>query len=170
MENPLQIKKYRSFVRLFFIMLNACLGSFLFGYFLSVYNPIQSEIAYVNGWLTDTNRDLIEGLISAVIPLGALFGALASGWVSMRFGRKNSFFIIDLICIIGCSITMVIGLPCLLIGRAICGVVVGLNSAIVPLYVREISPVSISGFFGSLINFMLNVGITVSFVLGKQST
>jgi MFS family permease len=168
MDSPTKNKKYRSFFRLFFLMLNACLGSFLFGYFLSVFNPIQSEIAFVNGWLTDNNRKLIEGLISAVIPLGALFGALASGWVSMKFGRKNSFFIIDFICIVGCSITMINGLPYLLIGRIICGMVVGLNSAVVPLYVRELAPIGVSGIFGSLINFMLNIGITTSFILGKQ--
>jgi MFS family permease len=168
MNSNVHIKKHRSFLRLFFIMMNACLGSFLFGYFLSVYNPIQKEVAYVNGWVTDSNLALIEGLISAVIPLGALFGALASGWLSMKVGRKNSFFLIDFICIVGCSITMIIGLPYLIIGRAICGFVVGLNSAIVPLYVREISPVSISGIFGGLIGFMLSMGILVSFLLGND--
>jgi MFS family permease len=149
-------------------MLNACLGSFLFGYFLSVYNPIQDEIASANAWTGRSDREVIEGLVSAMIPLGALFGALISGWMSIKFGRKVSLIITDCLCIIGCLVTMIIGLPGMIIGRLVCGVSVGLNSAIVPLYIREISPVSISGFFGSLINFMLNLGITVTFLLGLK--
>lgn len=35
------------------------------------------------------------------------------------------------------------------LGRVMTGLIVGANSAIVPLYIREISPVEISGLTGS---------------------
>ena len=36
-----------------------------------------------------------------------------------------------------------------ILARALCGICVGFNSAVVPLYINEISPISVSGLAGS---------------------
>ena len=51
-------------------------------------------------------------------------------------------------------------------GRFICGISVGLNSVIVPLYVREISPKQISGMMGSFNQGFINVGNILSAFFG----
>jgi hypothetical protein len=38
---------------------------------------------------------------------------------------------------------------CVFGGRFLCGIVLGLNSTVVPMYIKEMSPVSISGMLGS---------------------
>ncbi len=46
------------------------------------------------------------------------------------------------------------------------GIIVGINSSVIPLYLKEMSPVSISGLVGSLNNVFINVGMIVAYVLG----
>ena len=57
--------------------------------------------------------------------------------------------IIDMLSIFGIIISLLSfqtrGVKLLLLGRFICGVTVGLNSMLVPLYIKEVSPVSMSG-------------------------
>ncbi len=46
--------------------------------------------------------------------------------------------------------------------RLVIGIVVGINSTLVPVYVREMSPVSVSGFTGSMVQAFINIGIMTS--------
>ena len=54
----------------------------------------------------------------------------------------------------------------ILIGRFLYGITAGLNSALVPLYIREISPVEYSGETGSVAMIFLHLGILVSYLFG----
>jgi hypothetical protein len=56
---------------------NACLGSWFFGYNLGVYNSAQKIIQKLNSWDDDVYADN-TALITAFMPLGALIGALFS--------------------------------------------------------------------------------------------
>jgi MFS family permease len=48
------------------------------------------------------------------------------------------------------ALTLIENIYLLIAGRAICGFAVGLNSALVPLYINEISPTSVSGIAGTM--------------------
>ncbi len=50
--------------------------------------------------------------------------------------------------------------------RFVSGIIVGINSSVIPLYLKEMSPVSISGLVGSLNNLFINLGMIVAYVLG----
>lgn len=52
-----------------------------------------------------------------------------------------------------------------MLGRLVGGFAVGLNSALVPLYINEIAPSEISGNMGAMNQTFVNVGILTSFLL-----
>ena len=86
--------------------------------------------------------------MTSIVPFVALVGALIGGPLA-KLGRKIALIATDVFSIIG-VITCVCGLHfksinAFLIGRIICGINVGLNSTLVPLYIKEISPVKMSG-------------------------
>jgi len=60
-------------------------------------------------------------------------------------GRKLSLIITDIVGIVGMVLTLFENIPCLLIGRLLIGTSIGLNSVLIPIYVNEMSPESISG-------------------------
>ena len=62
-------------------------------------------------------------------------------------------------------------LTVLIIGRVLCGIGVGFSSFLVPLYsnmysVRELAPIEIYARLGSINQFMITLGILVSYVIG----
>jgi MFS family permease len=56
----------------------------------------------------------------------------------------------------------------LLIGRTLNGIMFGVNALLVPMYIREISPVEISGRMGTFHKLIINIGIFVAFLIGLQ--
>ena len=99
------------------------------------------------------------------MPLGAIIGSIIGGILSTKIGRKKTCITADLMGIVGCVIWIFKGTSLILIGRFVCGVVVGINSVIVPVYINEISPPSISGVMGAITDFMINFGVFISFLI-----
>ena len=58
----------------------------------------------------------------------------------------------------------------LFIGRIICGLVVGLNSTIVPVYIREVSPKVMTGKLGSSNQINFSVGKFIAILTGLGIT
>lgn len=145
-------------------VLTAALGSLFFGFFIGAYNPAQSCIEIVNGW-SDSEKDTYSGLATALMPIGAVFGAFLCGFLGSSYGRWTTFMVTDLIGLVGAVLLIFKG-PTLFIGRVVGGLAVGINSAMVPTYINEISPLKVSGVMGALTNLMINSGILVSFLLG----
>ena len=58
--------------------------------------------------------------------------------------------ITDLIGIIGAGLGIITNIYVLFISRVILGIGAGLNSAIVPLYIKEYTPLALTGSIGSL--------------------
>jgi MFS family permease len=50
--------------------------------------------------------------------------------------------------------------------RFVSGIVVGVNSTLVPIYVKEMSPISVSGLTGSMTQVFINVGLISSQLMG----
>lgn len=56
---------------------------------------------------------------------------------------------IDIVTIIGSLVTSLGEYHWLLLGRVILGIGVGVNTTLLPIYIQEIAPLSISGILGS---------------------
>ena len=85
-------------------------------------------------------------LIVSIALIGAAIGALFSGSISDRLGRKPVIIVADLLFTTG-SVIMAFApsIPVLMIGRLTIGLGVGVASQIVPLYLSEVAPVEIRG-------------------------
>jgi len=155
---------HKSSLKVFLQVMAVCFGAFFFGYSLGVYNNAKDTMHTILG-LTE-NLPFYDGLISSLIPAGALVGAISSGIVLDKFSRKNALIITDLIGLVGVGLSLIASVPIFCFSRFFMGIATGLNSALVPLYIKEISPISISGSMGSFNQFMINVGITISYLWG----
>lgn len=74
--------------------------------------------------------------------------------------------ITDLIGIAGLGLGIIVNLYTLYLARFIIGVCVGLNSSLVPLYIKEYTPLTLIGTMGSMNQFTINFGILVAFLMG----
>lgn len=118
----------------------------------AIYGGVPYEI-------TSVNRSLITSLLS----LGTLIGALSGGWVTDKFGRRHTLSIGAAVYILGVIIqiapTEVAGL---IVGRIIAGFGVGLLSLVNPMYISEVAPARIRGATIACYQLFITIGILTS--------
>ena len=133
------------------LVFNATMGAFYFGYVYSIINTSADKLSAHFQWKGD-EKDKIISIITSLTPTAALFGALIAAPIA-KIGRRKAMIIADIIGIIGLLVCLysiyIKSLYTLFIGRVICGLIVGCNSALTPLYIKEISPVTMSGITGT---------------------
>ncbi|KAF4589540.1 glucose transporter [Ophiocordyceps camponoti-floridani] len=111
-------------------------------------------------------RDVVQGGITAAMAAGSWLGALASGPLSDRAGRRYSIMVGCVIWIIGSSIICASqSIPMLVVGRLINGFCVGIESAQVPVYIAEISPPSKRGRFIGMQQWAITWGILIMYYI-----
>ncbi|KAF2807674.1 general substrate transporter [Mytilinidion resinicola] len=107
-----------------------------------------------------------QGSITASMPIGSIFGALSSSFVSDRFSRKIAIQVSCLLWVLGSAIQSgANGIPALCIGRFVSGVGVGAASAIVPVYQAEIAPKEIRGRIITLQQWAITWGILIQYFI-----
>lgn len=112
----------------------------------------------------------MQSLITSILSAGTFFGALIAGDMADIFGRRTTI-------IAGCGIFIVgtilqvasTGYKLLVAGRAIAGIGVGFESAVVILYMSEIAPRKVRGALVSGYQFCITIGILVSHSLGAAN-
>ncbi|VDP42182.1 unnamed protein product, partial [Soboliphyme baturini] len=99
-----------------------------------------------------------------------MIGGTFSGFVADRFGRKGGMLLNNIIalfaaCLMGfCKVANSYWL--LIFGRLVIGINCGLNSALCPMYLTEISSINMRGMLGSVNQLVLTIAILVAQVLG----
>lgn len=83
--------------------------------------------------------------MTSSLPFGAIFGCLISGTMLKRIGERRTCMILDVIGIIFGILFMVKEYYIALFSRFILGIVMGVNEGIIPIYVKKMSPLQISG-------------------------
>lgn len=74
--------------------------------------------------------------------------------------------IIDIVSIGALFLCAISNVWVIILARFINGITVGINSALVPIFINEVSPTNMTGRTGSLNQAMINVGVIVSNLLG----
>lgn len=146
------------------ITFTAAIAGLLFGFDTGVISGALAFIA-TTFHLTSDQIFLREIIVSSV-PIGALFGAILSGWSSNEFGRRRSIIISALLFVIGTLLAAcAIQLAMVIIGRLIMGFAVGLSAMIVPMYLSEVAPPKIRGMTVFIFQLAITIGIMLAFII-----
>lgn len=144
----------------FFVCLMAALAGLLFGL----------DIGVIAGALPFITKDFIistheqEWVVSSMM-FGAAVGAIGSGWLSFKLGRKYSLIIGATLFVVGslCS-AFAPNVEVLYLARVILGLAVGVASYTAPLYLSEIAPEKIRGSMISMYQLMITIGILAAYL------
>lgn len=165
---------------LYGIVLVAVLGGLLFGYDTAVISGAEKGLqAYFLGASDFQYTDFIHGLTCSSALIGCVIGALISGWLANRLGRKHTLFVAGILFFVSAlgsahpefpfqqhsNATLTV-LNSFNYYRIIGGMGVGLASAICPMYIGEIAPAGKRGqlvswnqfaiIFGQLVVYFVN--------------
>lgn len=138
----------------------SALGGMLFGYDTGVISGailfIQQDFA-----LSPT----IEEIVISSVVLGAVLGAAAGGTLTDRFGRRIVLIVTAALFALGAVGTALAPTVFwLIVGRVIVGMAIGVASFTTPLYISEISPVTLRGRFVSFNQIALTSGIVIAYL------
>ena len=142
------------------ICLVASLGGLLFGFDTAVISGTVERVAS-----QFSLNDLQQGWFTSSALVGCIGGALVSGWLGDRFGRKPNliiasvlFFASALFCAIPPTFSV------LIIARIIGGVGIGMASVLGPMYISELSPPRLRGRLVTFYQLSIVLGILLAFV------
>src|SRR5215211_709559 len=139
----------------------AALGGFLFGFDTGIISGallfIKQEFGLSAG---------LQQLVVGSLLLAAVVGALLGGPISDVWGRKRTLILAALIFGVGALVASFSpNLAVLVVARVLLGLAIGIASMIVPVYIAEIAPPRVRGALVSLQQFMITVGIMVSYLV-----
>ncbi|MGI9092496.1 MAG: sugar porter family MFS transporter [Mycobacteriales bacterium] len=136
----------------------SCIGGFLFGY-------DTADIGSALGFIPYHLSTFATGYLVAGASLGAAVGAIAAGPLTDRFGRKSLLIADAAIYAIGALLSGVaMNSAVLLIARTLIGLAVGADSAIATAYIAEFAPRDRRGSLMIMQQWMITVGILVSYI------
>ena len=162
------------------IVLVAVIGGLLFGYDTAVISGAEKGLQAFFQLATDfTYTNGLHGFTTSSALIGCIIGALISGFMASRLGRKKSLFVAGILFLLSALgsyypefLFFEKGVPCksLLVAfnayRILGGVGVGLASALCPMYIAEIAPARKRGrlvswnqfaiIFGQLVVYFVN--------------
>lgn len=143
-----------------FIAFAAGMAGLLFGLDIGV---ISGALPFIASHFDLTSR-LQEWVVSAMM-LGAALGAVSTGWISFKLGRKTSLTTGAALFILGSlGSALAQNVIILIISRALLGFAVGIASYVAPLYLSEMSAKEDRGKLISMYQMMVTIGILIAFL------
>ena len=119
-------------------ILSLSIGEFLHGYSIGEMSINRDNIIEYSN--LGHNEDTYFWAVS-MVPIGAAISSFLSGPLSY-YGRRKCLLLANVILILGKIVMIIPNISIFLfIGRFIVGISVGLLSALVPLFILEISPI-----------------------------
>ncbi|OQU79210.1 hypothetical protein SORBI_3008G111300 [Sorghum bicolor] len=144
----------------FFCAVLASMTSVLMGYNVAVTSGAQIFMAEDLG-VSDAQIEVLSGVIN----IYSLVGALLAGWTSDRLGRRLTIVLANAFFLVGpLAMALARGYALLMVGRFVAGVGVGYALVIAPVYAAEIAPPSSRGLLTSLPEIFINTGVMLSYV------
>ncbi|PLB45113.1 sugar transporter [Aspergillus steynii IBT 23096] len=165
--------------KVFGVAMFACLGGLLYGYNQGVFSGVLVMYSFEEHMGEAVTNETKKGWLTAILELGAWFGALYSGILCERISRKNTILLNVGIFCIGVVVQTTAATnngssSNILGGRFITGMGVGSLSMSVPMYNAEIAPPEVRGSLVALQQLAITFGIMIDsgtgFFLVRYST
>jgi SP family arabinose:H+ symporter-like MFS transporter len=138
----------------------ATLGGLMFGFDLGI---ITGVVPYIEHQFSLSGFSL--GLVVAVFELGAMAGALVTGRVADKYGRKKTMIVCAiLLSVTALGVAFSAGATFLALWRFAQGLCVGAASVLSPMYIAEVAPARIRGKLVSFNQLSIILGILISSV------
>jgi len=145
------------------ITLVSAMGGLLFGYDWVV---IGGAKPFYERFFDITNSPYLQGWAMSSALIGCLVGAMASGYLADRFGRKRPLIAAAALFTIAALGTGAANqFTLFIIFRLIGGLGIGLASAISPMYIAEISPAKMRGRLVSVNQLTIVIGILAAQII-----
>jgi sugar porter (SP) family MFS transporter len=138
------------------------LGGLLFGYDTGVISGALLFIGKDFHGLTSFDKELL----TSILLIGALAGALAAGKIADRVGRRPTVLGTAALFVAGVMLAAFSPSYAVLVGaRVVIGLAVGSASMVVPLYIGEVAPPRVRGALVSFNQLAITSGILVSYLV-----
>ncbi|NML54096.1 sugar porter family MFS transporter [Streptomyces sp. R302] len=136
-------------------------GGFLFGFDTGV---VSGALLYIRD---DFGLNSFQqGSVVSVLLIGSVIGAMGAGKLADRWGRRRLLGVAGGVFLAGTAVAVfATGYGMLLTARIVLGLAVGTASALVPVYLSEISPTEIRGRLLTMNQLMITVGILVAYLV-----
>ncbi len=146
---------------LFRISIIAAIGGLLFGY----------DTGVISGALLFIKKDLkansvAQEWIVSVLLLGAILGAILSGYLADKISRKWTKVTSGCVYVLGAlDCAFAVSVPMLIGFRFLLGLSVGTASFVAPLYISEVSPPKVRGGLVSFNQLAITSGILLAYLV-----
>ena len=145
------------------ITLVSAMGGLLFGYDWVV---IGGAKPFYERFFDITNSPYLQGWAMSSALIGCLVGAMVSGYMTDRFGRKRPLIAAAALFTIAALGTGAANqFTLFIIFRLVGGLGIGLASAVSPLYIAEISPAQMRGRLVSVNQLTIVIGILAAQII-----
>jgi sugar porter (SP) family MFS transporter len=144
-----------------FICTVAMFGGLMFGFDIAIISGANTTL---QSYFSLNELELGWGTGSLV--LGAMFGALGSGALTDRFGRRRVLIYVALLFAISCvgsALSHTFAL--FVVSRIVGGLSVGAASVLSPMYVAEVAPKNVRGRLVSIYQLTIVIGILISYLI-----
>jgi sugar porter (SP) family MFS transporter len=139
------------------------MGGLLFGYDWVV---IGGAKPFYERFFEITHSANLQGWAMSSALIGCLFGALSSGFISDRYGRKLPLILAAVLFTVSAIGTGAVNyFTPFIIFRLIGGLAIGIASAISPMYIAEISPAKMRGRLVSVNQLTIVIGILAAQII-----
>jgi len=121
---------------------------------------------------TENEVVFIWSVVVAIYCVGGIMGGSIVGFVSKTFGRKGGLLLNNILVAAGCAFMgfakTANSAEMLIFGRLLIGINSGLNAGLCPMYLNEISPVSLRGAVGTMYQLFVTISILLAQVFGMK--
>ncbi len=162
MESPIETTAQYNAIFIWVVSIAAALGGLLFGYDWVVIGGAKPFFERFFG-LTDAES---RGWANSCALIGCLVGALVSGGLSDKYGRKRLLMLAALIfTITSIGIGLTQNFSAFVVWRIFGGVAIGLASNLSPMYISEVAPAHMRGKLVSINQLTIVIGILLAQVV-----